>query len=309
YPGVVEMAAEHREVVERGLALRSAWNAIMQLLGGRSIHPVNVRIGGFYRCPSNEELGQLRPELEHALGLAEATVRFVAKLPFPDLEEDYEFVALSHPDEYGMNEGEVVSSRGTRLSSDRFEDEFEERQVPHSNALQSVHKGHGSYLVGPLARYAINHDRLGARAKAIAREVGLPAIVRNPYQSIVVRAVEVVYALEESLRIIDAYRPPDAPYVPPPTPLPAATGAAVTEAPRGMLFHRYRLAAGGLIEEAKIVAPTSQNQKRIGDDVRHLVTRSLRLSELTDACERAIRNHDPCISCATHFLNLTIERV
>jgi len=310
YPDAVRMAKDHGAVVRQGLELKKAGNALMRLLGGREIHPVNVRIGGFYRCPSVEELEGMRPTLEAALGLAEETVRFAAGLPFPEVEEDYEFVALRHPDEYGMNEGEVVSSRGTRLASDRFEDEFEEVQVPHSHALQSVHRGSGSYLVGPLARYALNHDRLGPRAKAIAHEVGLEPIVRNPYRSVIVRAVEIVYALEESLRILHAYRPPEAPFVAPPSEIRPASGAAVTEAPRGMLFHRYRIGTGGLIEEAKIVAPTSQNQKRIEDDVRHLVARSLALSDaaLTDACERAIRNHDPCISCATHFLNLTIER-
>jgi sulfhydrogenase subunit alpha len=310
YPDAVRLAKDHPAVVKQGLELKKAGNALMRLLGGREIHPVNVRIGGFYRCPSVEELGAMRPQLEAALGLAEETVRFTAKLPFPDIEEDYEFVALRHPDEYGINEGEVVSSRGTRLASDRFEDEFEEVQVPHSHALQSVHKGAGSYLVGPLARYAINRDRLGPRARAIATEVGLEPVVRNPYRSVIVRAVEVVYALEESLRIVDTYRMPDQPFVPPPSEIRRSSGAAVTEAPRGMLFHRYRLGPGGVIEEAKIVAPTSQNQKRIEDDVRHLVMRSLALSdpELTDACERAIRNHDPCISCATHFLRLTMER-
>ncbi|MCI4340120.1 MAG: Ni/Fe hydrogenase subunit alpha [Thermoplasmata archaeon] len=310
YPDAVRMAKDHPKVVEQGLQLKKAGNALMRLLGGREIHPVNVRIGGFYRCPSVEELGTLRPQLESALGLAEETVRFAAGLPFPEVEEDYEFVALQHPNEYAMNEGEVVSNRGTRLASDRFEDEFEEIQVPHSHALQSVHKGAGAYLVGPLARYALNYDRLGVRARSIAREVGLGPVVRNPFQSIIVRSVEIVFALEEALRILDTYRMPDAPFVPPPDVLVPSTGAAVTEAPRGMLFHRYRLGPGGLIEEARIVAPTSQNQKRIEDDVRHLVERSLALSdaELTDACERAIRNHDPCISCATHFLQLTVER-
>ena len=310
YPDAVRMAKDHPTVVAHGLELKKAGNALMRLLGGREIHPVNVRVGGFYRCPSPEELGALRPQLEAALGLAEETARFAATLPFPEVEEDYEFVALQHPEEYAMNEGEVVSSRGTRLASDRFEEEFEEVQVPHSHALQSVHKGAGAYLVGPLARYALNHDRLGSRARAIAREIGLAPIERNPYRSILVRSVEIVYALEESLRILGSYRSPERPFVPPPSEIGPSTGAAVTEAPRGMLFHRYRLGPGGTIEEARIVAPTSQNQKRIEDDVRHLVERSLALPdpELTDACERAIRNHDPCISCATHFLQLTVER-
>ncbi len=310
YPDAIHLAKDHPEAVQRGLELKKAGNAIMRLLGGREIHPVNVRVGGFYRTPSREEAEGLRPTVRRALELAEETVRFVATLPFPDVEENYEFVSLAHPREYPMNEGDVVSSRGLRIPVERFEEEFQEVQVPHSNALQSVRAGGGAYLVGPLARYALNHRHLGPRAAAIAREAGLEPTVRNPYRSILVRAVEVVYACEESLRILESYEPPDQPFVPAPSSIPGGTYAAATEAPRGLLYHRYRLAPGGRIEEARIVAPTSQNQKRIEEDVHHLISRSLALDDraLTDACERAIRNHDPCISCATHFLQLAIER-
>jgi coenzyme F420-reducing hydrogenase alpha subunit len=93
--------------------------------------------------------------------------------------------------------------------------------------------------------------------------------------------------------------------------LKAGTGMGCTEAPRGILYHRYRLDDSGTIQDAKIVPPTSQNQKTIESDLREYVTRNIRLSqtELTWQCEQAIRNYDPCISCATHFLKLSIERV
>ncbi len=310
YPDAVHLAKDHPEAVRHGLELKKAGNHLMQVVGGREIHPVNVRIGGFYRCPTVDELGALRPELERALALAEETVRFAAALDFPDIEEDYEFVALRNEREYPMNEGEVASNRGLRVPMHQFEDVFEEVHVAHSTALHSVRRGAGSYLVGPLARYALNHDRLPPRARSAANEAGLGGTVRNPYRSIVVRAVEVVFACEEALRLLDHYRPPAAPFVEPPPTFRATEGSAITEAPRGMLYHRYRLNDGGLIEAAKIVAPTSQNQKRIEDDLRHLVERSLALDDasLTDACERAIRNHDPCISCSTHFLSLDITR-
>ena len=310
YPDAVHLAKDHPEAVRRGLALKKTGNHLMQLLGGREIHPINVRVGGFYRTPSVDELLALRPELERALTLAEETVRFAAGLEFPDVEEDYEFVALRHEHEYPMNEGEVVSNRGVHIPMSQYEDVFEEQQVPHSTALHSVRKEAGSYLVGPLARYALNFDHLGPHAQHAAKEAGLGTVVRNPYRSIVVRAVEILYACEEALRILDHYSPPPAPYVEPPSSFPASVGMAISEAPRGMLYHRYRLSPEGLIEEAKIVAPTSQNQKRIEDDLRHLIARSLSLDDagLTGACERAVRNHDPCISCSTHFLALDIER-
>ena len=310
YPDALRLARDHPDAVQRGLALKKAGNSIMRVLGGREIHPINVRVGGFYRCPSPEELAELRGSVEHALALAEETVRFVAGFDFPNVEEDYEFVALRHPDEYPLNEGRIESSTGLSIDAAEYEGAFEEVQVAHSNALQSVRKGGGSYLVGPMARYALNRDRLTPRARALAREVGLEDVVRNPFRSVIVRAVEVVFACEEAIRIIDRYRTPDRSWVEPPAIDRPSHGAAATEAPRGMLYHRYDLNADGSIATARIVAPTSQNQKRIEDDLRHLVARSLDLDEpaLTAACEHAIRNHDPCISCATHFLSLDLVR-
>jgi sulfhydrogenase subunit alpha len=310
YPDAVHMAKDDPETVKRGLALKKAGNTIMQVLGGREIHPINVRVGGFYRVPSREELDALRPALESALEIAEETVHFAAGLPFPEAEEDYEFVALQHPDEYAMNEGDIVSSKGLRVSAARFDEEFERAPVRYTNALQSVRKGGTPYLVGALARYALNGPRLSDRARSAARAVGLEPVVRNPFRSILVRAIEMVYACEEALRIIQEYRPPEAAWIEPTGEFHGGVGVAATEAPRGLLYHRYRLAADGRIESAEIIAPTAQNQKRIEQDVRHVVERSLALDDahLTDLCERAIRNHDPCISCATHFLTLEVER-
>jgi coenzyme F420-reducing hydrogenase alpha subunit len=310
YPDAIHLAKDHPEAVKRGLALKKTGNGLMRILGGREIHPINVRVGGFYRCPAREEFDAIRADLETALVIAEETARFVAGFDFPAVEEDYEFVALRHPDEYPLNEGRIDSSAGVSVDAAQYEETFEEVHVPHSNALHSVRKGAGSYLVGPLARYALNHDRLTPRAVRVAREVGLEPVVRNPFRSVIVRAVETVFACEEAIRIIDRYRAPERSWVEPPAIDRPTHGMAATEAPRGLLYHSYRLDAKGHIETARIVAPTSQNQKRIEDDVRHLVERSLALETpaLTFACERAIRNHDPCISCATHFLNLDLVR-
>ena len=310
YPDAITLAKDHPSVVRRGLELKKAGNALMSALGGRSVHPVNVRVGGFYRVPAREELVRLRPMLERALDLAVETVRFTAGLEFPSVEENYEFVALTHPKEYPMNEGFVTSTAELSIPAEDFEEHFEEVQAPYSNAYQVVRKGRGSYLTGPLARYALNHDRLTPKASELAREIGLKPVERNPNRSIVVRAIEVVLACEEGLAIIDRYRPPERPWIPPAHPLVPGFYAAITEAPRGMLYHRYRVSADGIIEDARIVAPTTQNQKRIEDDLKHIVSRSLDLDDrhLADTCERAVRNHDPCISCATHFLDFRVER-
>jgi coenzyme F420-reducing hydrogenase alpha subunit len=302
------MAREHRPMLERGLELKKAGNEVLRLLGGREIHPINVRVGGFYRAPRRSELTPLAEHLRKARDLARETVRWVSRFEFPDLERDYQFVALRHADEYPLNEGRIVSSRGLDIAVRDYEDHFEEEQVPYSNALHSVLKGSGAYLVGPLARYNLNYDRLSPLAQEAAREAGLGPTCRNPFRAIVVRAVEALYAADEALRILEAYEPPPRPAVP--VEPRDAVGFSTTEAPRGILYHRYRIDAGGKIREARIVPPTSQNQKSMEEDLRRVAEMHSRLPQrdLQRRCELAVRNHDPCISCATHFLELELDR-
>jgi coenzyme F420-reducing hydrogenase alpha subunit len=307
YESGVHMAADHPDIVRRGLRLKKMGNRLMTVVGGREIHPVNVKVGGFYRTPARAELLALSDELLWARDAALETVRWVAGFDFPDFEADYEFVALRHASEYPITDGRLVSTQGLDVSVAEYEAHFVEEQVPHSNALHSVRRGRGGYHVGPLARYNLNHDRLTPLAQEAAQKAGLGSCCRNPFRSIVVRSVETVVACEEALRLVDDYRPPDPPAVAA-TPR-AGTGCACTEAPRGILYHRYVLDDAGLIREARIVPPTSQNQKTIESDLWRLVPESLHLpdAELLRRCEQAVRNYDPCISCATHFLRLTHE--
>jgi sulfhydrogenase subunit alpha len=308
YPDAIAMARDHGDAVQRALALKKTGNELLRLLGGREIHPINSRIGGFYRVPSRAELAPLAESLKHARDYAIETLRWTAGFPFPEFVRDYEFVALCHPDEYPMNAGRIVSSVGLDIAAADYETEFIERQVPHSTALHSVLKERGAYLVGPMARYALNGDRLPAEIRALADEVGLEPVCRNPFRSILVRGVEVVYACDEALHLIAGYEPPLRPFVPPEPR--AAVGYACTEAPRGILYHRYRLDGEGTILEASIVPPTAQNQGVIEDDLREVATASLELDDdaLQASCEQSIRNHDPCISCAAHFLKFQVHR-
>src|SRR5581483_4894443 len=308
YADAVQMAQDHRELVEQALQLKKVGNEIVTRLGGREIHPINVRVGGFYRVPTKKELAPLVERLKWARDVAVKLVRWTALLPFPAFEQDYEFVALRHPNEYPFNEGRLVSNKGLDIAVREYEEHFVEEHVAHSNALQSSLKTRANYFVGPLARYSLNFDKLSPLAQDAARDAGLGAVCRNPFQSIVVRAVEILYACDEALRLIDTYEMPEQPFVA--VEPRAAVGYGVTEAPRGILYHRYRLDEHGVILDAKIVPPTSQNQKTIERDLKNFIPARLDLpkDQLTWQCEQAIRNYDPCISCATHFLKLELER-
>ncbi len=308
YHGAIEMAQDHPAIVERGLQLKKVGNEIIELLGGRAIHPINVRVGGFYKLPHKRELKHLAERLQWARDAALETVKWTASFTFPDFEQDYEFVALRHASEYPFNEGRLVSNEGLDISPREFDEHFVEEHVAHSNALHCVLKGRGAYFTGPLARYNLNFDQLSPLAQEAAREAGLQSTCRNIFQSIIIRSIEVLYACDEALRIIDEYERPDAAAVE--IQLRAATGYAATEAPRGTLYHRYSIDDAGLITDAKIVPPTSQNQKTIENDLWQFAARYIHLSDhdLSHQCEQAVRSYDPCISCATHFLRLEVER-
>jgi coenzyme F420-reducing hydrogenase alpha subunit len=308
YADGIQMAKDHREIVQRGLQLKKVGNEIGTVLGGREIHPVNVRVGGFYRAPTKRELAPLAERLKWARDAALETVRWTAGLPIPDFQQDYEFVALCHPDEYPFNEGRLGSNKGLDTAVNDYEQHFVEEHVEHSNALHSRLKDRGAYFVGPQARYSLNFDKLTPLAQEAARATGLGPVCRNPFQSIIVRSVEILYACDEALRIIGEYEPPEKPAVN--LPMRAGTGYGCTEAPRGILYHRYELDERGMILSAKIVPPTSQNQKTIESDLWRFIPDRVNLpqEQLLWQCEQAVRNYDPCISCATHFLKLYIER-
>jgi len=308
YESAIHLAQDHPDIVQRALQLKKVGNDLMTFLGGREVHPVNLRVGGFYSVPTRKDLEPFVERLKWAREAALETVRLVATFPFPDLEQDYEFVALRHPDEYAIHEGRLVSNKGLDIDISEYDEHFIEEHAQHSTSLRSHIKERGPYLAGPLARYSLNFDKLSPLAQQAARDAGLGPVCRNQFKSIIVRSVEILYACEEALRIIEEYEMPDKPAVE--VKPRAGTGFGCTEAPRGILYHRYTIDIDGIILDAKIVAPTSQNQEIIESDVDYFVRQNATLPDdkLTWLCEQAIRNYDPCISCSCHFLRLHIER-
>ncbi|MBI1180975.1 MAG: Ni/Fe hydrogenase subunit alpha [Alphaproteobacteria bacterium] len=308
YENAVAMAKDHGEAVQRGLALKKAGNALVAAVGGREVHPVNVRVGGFYRAPRRRDLVALRDGLERARDVALWAVGWTGGFNFPDCERDYEFVALRHERDYPFSEGRIVSSRGLDIPVRDYPEHFEETHLPRTTALRSRIRERGAYLTGPMARYSLNHDRLSPVAREAAAGAGLGTTCANPYRSIVVRAVEALQACDEALRIIDGYEEPEAPAAE--LVVRADTGHGATEAPRGLLYHRYRLAPDGSIEAADIVPPTAQNQASIEEDLTRFIPDWLDMDDaaLQWRCEQTVRNYDPCISCATHFLRLEMDR-
>jgi sulfhydrogenase subunit alpha len=308
YESAIEMAAHERAAVERGLALKRLGNDLMAAIGGREIHPVSPRVGGFWKAPSSSELRTFLPQLEDAAERILEVAEWAGAAPRPSFPRPAELVALFNPDEYPINEGWVASTEGRSFESEEFERHIEELQVPHSNALHARFIGGGPYVVGPLSRINLNAERLTPLARAAAERVGLRLPTTDPFASMAARVTETALAIEECLDLIRDYSPPEPPFVEP-TPL-AGRATWITEAPRGILYHRYDVAEDGTILAAKLVPPTSQNLRHMEDDLRQFIPGVLDRpdDELRRLCEMVVRNYDPCISCATHFLKLEVVR-
>ncbi len=312
----LELAARNPDLIRQVLRLKKVGNDMMEIVGGRPIHPVNVRVGGFYRAPDRDAIAKLVEPLAWAHDAAVDLVRWVNGFAFPDLRVDHELVSLRHPTEYAVLDGRIVSDRGLDIDVRDFDTEFSEEHVEHSTALHGRRRSGEVYLTGPLARWANNRDRVPAEVDALAQELDVPDVERNPFRSIIVRSLEVLIAVIEAQQIVARYVEPELSSMAV-TPI-AGVGWGASEAPRGVLVHRYETDADGRIVDARIVPPTAQNQPAIESDVRRVVEDHLRRfpgegtpdsdHELQHRCETAVRNHDPCISCATHFLTVDIER-
>lgn len=304
YESVIAMARDYPDLVRTGLWMKRVGNDIVVAMGGREIHPVSVRVGGFYRILTKGELTPLLPRLREAKSKAIDTAKWAASLNFPDFTREAECLSLSHPDEYPMNEGRIVSNKGLNITASEFLDHIVEKQVPYSTALQYYVKGRGPFFAGPLARVNLNFEKLTPDAQEVAKRSGISFPSSNPFHSILARALEVIHCFDEAASIIENYEEPPVPYVPPQPK--ASTGAAITEAPRGMLFHRYEYDSEGHVISANLIPPTSMNQRQIEQDLREYLPRFLHLptDQVAFRAETAVRNYDPCISCSSHSIKL-----
>jgi coenzyme F420-reducing hydrogenase alpha subunit len=306
YQSVTAMAKDHPELVRKGMKLHGLGNALLSLLGKRSVHPVGARVGGFFAAPTMSQVDAVLKQFQENLLLAEELIAWAAALPIPDNEQDFISVALKHPAEYPINEGRICSDNGLNIDSAEFDNFFCETQSPHSTALHCMFNGK-PYMVGPLARMNLNHQLLPAKIKALLKKYKLHFPSKNMFHSLLARSIEVYFAMFEAISIMENYGVPKKSYIEL-TPK-AGVGYGCTEAPRGLLWHRYEFDKNGLVASARIVPPTSQNQARIEEDLKYSLEKfGLQQSsdKLRQYSEMVIRNYDPCISCSTHFLKVNI---
>jgi coenzyme F420-reducing hydrogenase alpha subunit len=308
YESVLAMVPDYTPVVTRALKLKRLGNDLTTCIGGREVHPVTAMVNGFTKVPTKEDLTGFKKKLLAAKEDALETVKLVNSFPIPDFIRECEHVALSEKNIYAINEGNLVSTIGMNISPWQYRNHIKEKQEAYSSALHSYVVGRDSFMVGPLPRVNINFDLLSADAKKAAAETGISFPNFNPFYSALARAIELVDAIDQSMEIIDKLDPKeeDTGFE-----IKGGQGFALTEAPRGTLYHSYTINEQGIVEEADIVSPTAHNVNNMEQDLWEFVPRVLDLphEEATLKCEMVIRNYDPCISCSTHFLKLDINQV
>lgn len=301
FDSIFEMAGQHRDLVNRGLRLKKLGNDITSCLGAREVHPVTAVLGGFTKLPPRSALDDLIVQLRARQEDAQAALEFVAGLPRPAWTGGRIFGALWHPGEYGLDEGEWRTNDGLSLSAEEFAGVIEEYQVPYSHALRCRLKSGASYMVGPLARVNLNFEQLAPSALHAARQLNLTLPDYNPFNSIVSRLLEIMHAIELGIKYLE-----ETPVAEESLSYDISAGAAASliEAPRGTLYHRYRIDELGVVQEARIIPPTTQNLARIEQDLWELTPQIAGEPDdsIARACEVAVRNYDPCLSCATHCI-------
>ena len=305
---IFDIAKENPQAVKDAVGLRKWGNRAIEIVGGRPVHPVGFRVGGLHRIIKKEELLPLLKNFNEVEKMARNLLEFVVNLPIPEIEYDLVLMSLKGDREYPILKGVVANNLGGEFPEDDLEKNITVEQKIYSNALHYRLKNGRPYITGPIARFNLNYDLLAPEVKDILEKAGYKAPLKNTYQSIVARAAETYHAVLEIKKLIESYSEPPQPYIE--AEVRAGKGAAISEAPRGMLYHYYEIDENGKIVYANIIPPTTQNYAAMEEDiikVQDLIVNAPR-EKAQRVVEMTIRNYDPCISCSVHAIKLKILR-
>lgn len=313
---VFPMIKTHPEVITLALDMKRTISDLCDILLGRHTHPITLSVRGFTKIPSKKELlksQELLSKLKAGLKIALETVKTIK---LPDFERETEYIALSHPDEYSFLEGNVKSSVSGEVTPQDYLKFVHEYDVEHSTSKHSKNKK-DSYMVGALARFNINHDKLPKKYVDFASSLGLNAPCYNPFMNSIAQIVETAFCVDDAVSIVDEYLKKGIDNNQAISSWPNAEekktfkinpgrGVGAVEVPRGILFHDYTINEKGLVDKANCVIPTNQNLANIDLDMKKMIPEILHKSkeEITLQAEMLVRAYDPCISCSCHMLNV-----
>ena len=308
---VIPLVSSAPEVVKKIIALHRLANEMSDLLCGRTTHPITLIPGGFSEIPSEKQLLHLKSRLTDIILICEevATVVLENADKLPDFSRETEYIGLTSKDEYALYDGDIGSTDTKPIDVDKYESVVNEFTVQQSTAKYCKHKRQ-SYMVGALARFNINADLLHPLAKKWAKKFGLKPVCYNPFMNNIAQLVEYVHSVEDSIALIDAILDAGLNRLERPKySISKGRGVGAVEVPRGILFHDYTYNDEGICTKANCVIPTNQNHNNIQHDMEAfaptLLDRPEKEIELN--LEMLVRAYDPCISCSTHYLDVTFE--
>jgi sulfhydrogenase subunit alpha len=305
---VIPLVETHPEVVNIALRTKKMANDMVRIIGGRAVHPIRTVIGGFTELPDEEEMMEMRKMLESSYPDLEKSLEVLKKIDIPDFERETEYISISDPDEYALYDGNIKSTDGWEIDDQDYLDKINEKVVSHSTA-KHCWANRDSYMVGALARFNNNYDKLTDNAKKYAAELGLKAPCYNTFMNNIAQFVEIIHSVDDSIRLIDKILEDglDKEKAMVDTKPESGRGVGVVEAPRGLLIHDYTYNKGK-VEKANLIIPTNMNYANIEKDMQAMVPGIIDKSEdeIRLACEMLIRAYDPCISCSTHMLEVKL---
>lgn len=298
YHGLDMLYGLNKEI-NRLLRMKEAVNNVTGLIGGRPLHPVSMVVGGFTKAPSQNEIRKMIKQLEDVKHDAIETVKMFSEIRYPDLVNDVEYVAITNDGEYAINGGIITTNSGIKIKLTDYHSYFYEKQVSYSNAKKTVLIDKNPIMVGALSRLNIKFGMLHPEARKAAETIGFNALEKNPFFNIIAQAIEIVHCICKCIELLDTLSTKNTLME---VKIKAGSGSAVTEAPRGMLYHQYEVNKMGVIEKANLVTPTAYNFLSLEETLKRLVTENIDRpsEELSLLCEMLVRAYDPCFSCSVH---------
>jgi len=306
FPNAVQMAQKHPEKVKTALKIKQTANDIVRVIGGRDIHPFTLTPGGFVRIPKTEEFKSLLKSTKASLADAEKTAHLFCGLEYPDFTRETKHYALKAKKGcFWCPEDKITCTGGKEcIAVTDYEQYFKEFFKQGSTAEFAKTK-EGSYMVGAWSRILNNYDQLSKESKELTRCI-LPRKF-NPFMNNAAQAVEIYEGLKKIIELIEGNEfKPEKPVEIKPK---AGTGIGANEAPRGIVFHKYKYDKNGFTNFVNITTPTTQNLQNLEEDIKNFLPSLLDKpkQEIQLEIEKLIRAYDPCISCAAHFLEIIWE--
>ncbi|MBI4691351.1 MAG: nickel-dependent hydrogenase large subunit [Nitrospirae bacterium] len=273
--------------------------ALSQIMASHLAHLYVLALPDYFKLNSVVEMLPKFKELESVKKDAFETLKMIRELDYPDFKNDTEYVAVTNKKDYAINEGVITSSHGIKADANDYPLIFEESEISYSNAKRTVIKGRGSLMTGAIARLNLSFDLLHSDAKSVVKEIGFEPLEKNPFFNIIAQGAEIVHGIRKIIEHLEGFSEEES-FVG--IKVKEGFGSAVTEAPRGMLYHQYEMNKRGIIEKANIVTPTAHNFLSLEEGLKKLVNENIDKpkEEIILLCEMLVRAYDPCFSCSVH---------